>query len=173
MRQSKTLNRSRVKQEKNMKGSGENHAFLYTGSTKSNILGLERGSYMGPGTNLTKRLKMNSQPKTYSDTVSQAHDIRYGLANDINDIREADMKFLKSLDKAKKKGLDYKFNIYQGDIGIKSKVFLEDRFGVNPETFTTFGIENLTTEEINLYKNKLKELELKGFGIYNIKKCKF
>jgi len=83
------------------------------------------------------------------------------------------MKFLKSLDKAKKKGLDYKFNIYQGDIGIKSKVFLEDRFGVNPETFTTFGIENLTTEEINLYKNKLKELELKGFGRYNIKKCKF
>ena len=63
------------------KGRGENHAFLYTGK---GLLGLERASFMGPGTNLTKRLKQNSQPKSYSDTVSQAHDIRYGIAKDIN-----------------------------------------------------------------------------------------
>ena len=162
-----------MRQSKTQKGRGENHAFLYTGTNNSNILGLERASFMGPGTNLTKRLKQNSKPKSYSDTVSQAHDIRYGLSSNKNDIRDADNKFLQSLEKAKNDGLDYKFNIYQGDIGIKSKIFLEDFLKIKPETFTDFGIEKLSVEEINLYRNKLKELEQKGFGRYNIKKCKF
>jgi hypothetical protein len=163
------MNTKVVKQQKKtLKGAVENHALLYTGK---GLLGLERASFMGPGTNLTKRLKMNSKPKSYSDTVSQAHDIRYGLAEDIKDIRVADMKFLKSLDKAKKEKLDYKVNIIQGHVGIKTKVFLEDRVGVSPEVFTSFGIDKLTTEEINLYKNKLKELEQKGFGLRM--KCKF
>ena len=157
-------------------GYGENHAYLYTGSNASNILGLERGNFMGPGTNLTKRIKQNSQPITYTDKVSQAHDIRYGLSKNIKDIRTADNKFLQSLDKAKNEKLDYKFNIYQGDIGIKSKIFLEDKVGVKPEFFTDFGINNLTKEEINLYTNKLKELEQQGFGkrIKRIRhKCRF
>lgn len=152
-------------------GKGENHAFLYTGRTDSNMLGLERASYMGPNTNLTKRLKQNSQPKGYSDKVSQAHDIRYGLSSNVGDIRKADNKFLKSLEKAKNEKLDYKFNIIQGDVGIKAKIFLEDRLGVKPEFFTDFGIEKLTNEEINLYKDKLKELEQQGFG--KSYKCKF
>ena len=154
-------------------GLGENHAFLYTGTNKSNILGLERANFMGPGTNLTKRLKQNSKPKTYSDTASEAHDIRYGLSSNIKDIRTADNKFLQSLEKAKNEKLDYKFNIYQGDIGIKSKIFLEDKLGVKPEFFTEFGINNLTKEEINLYTNKLKELEQQGFGKRIRNKCRF
>ena len=167
-----------MKTSSRMVGLGERHAYIYTGSNASNILGLERASFMGPGTNLTKRLKQNSQPKTYSDKVSQAHDIRYGLSKDIKDIRTADKKFLKNLDKAKNEKLDYKFNIYQGDIGIKSKIFLEDKVGVKPEFFTDFGINNLTKEEINLYTNKLKELEMEGFGKRKMKlrirhKCKF
>ena len=158
------------KKTNRLKGSGENHTLLYTGK---GLLGLEKASFMGPGTNLTKRLKMNSQPKSYSDTVSQAHDIRYGLSSNIKDIRDADEKFLKSLEKAKNENLDYKFNIYQGDIGIKSKIFLEDYLKIKPDTFTDFGIEKLSVEEINLYRHKLKELEQKGFGRYNSKKCKF
>jgi len=150
-----------------LKGYGENHAYLYTGATNSNILELEKASFMGPGTNLTKRLKQNSKPKSYSDKVSQAHDIRYGLSSNRNDIRKADNKFLQSLEKAKNENLDYKFNIYQGDIGIKSKIFLEDKIKIKPEFFTEFGIEKLTQEEINLYTNKLNELEQQGFG------CKF
>lgn len=147
--------------QKRMKGSGENHAYLYTGK---GILGLEKASYMGPSTLLTKRLKMNSQPKTYSDKVSQAHDIRYGLSENISDIRKADKKFLQSLKKASKEKLDYKFNIIQGTVGINTKVFLEDKLGVKPEFFTDFGIDKLTTEEISLYSNKLKTLEQEGFG---------
>lgn len=160
------------KQIKPIKGSGENHAYLYTGSTKSNILGLERASFMGPGTNLTKRLKQNSQPKTYSDKVSQAHDIRYGLSENISDIRIADNKMLKSLKKASKEKLDYKFNIIQGNVGINTKIFLEDKLGVKPEFFTDFGINNLTKEEIDLYSNKLKILQQEGFGVIRMK-CKF
>ena len=145
-----------------LKGCGsEHHAYLYTGH---GILGLEKASYMGPGTDLSKRLRQNSKPKTYSDKASQAHDIRYGLAENITDIRKADNKMLKSLDKASKEKLDYKFNIIQGQVGINTKIFLEDRLGISPESFTDFGIDKLSTEEINLYSNKLKTLEQEGFG---------
>ena len=158
--------------KKQLKGYGENHTFLYTGK---GILGLEKASFMGPGTNLTKRLKMNSQPKTYSDKVSQAHDIRYGLSENIVDIRKADNKMLQSLEKASKEKLDYEFNIKQGQVGIKSKIFLEDYMKINPKTFASFGKNDLSKEEIDLYTNKLNELEMEGFGYKRkiIKKCKF
>jgi hypothetical protein len=154
-----------------LSGAGEKHAYLYTGSKSSNILGLEKGSYIGPGTRLTQRLLQNSKPKTYSDTVAQAHDIRYGLSQNTSDIRKADEKMLKSLEKAKREKLDYKFNIIQGEVGIKSKIFLEDKIGIKPEFFTDFGIDNLNSSEIKLYRNKLNELELQGFGHRNM--CRF
>jgi len=150
--------------KKSLRGAGEKHAYLYTGSKSSNILGLEKASYMGPGTKLTQRLLQNSKPKNYSDKVSQAHDIRYGLSQNTSDIRKADEKMLKSLEKAKREKLDYKFNIIQGEVGIKSKIFLEDKIGIKPEFFTDFGIDKLSSREATLYQNKLNELELQGFG---------
>ena len=163
--------------EKKLKGSGEKHAYLYTGSDNSNMLGLEKASYMGPDTLLFDRIISGSKPKTYSDTVSQAHDLRYSLAGNTADIRKADNKMLENLKKASNEKLDYQFNIKQGEIGIKSKIFLEDYLGVKPETFASFGKDKLSDVELLVYTNKLKELELEGFGkkkkLRRLKMCKF
>jgi hypothetical protein len=153
-----------------LRGGELAHQWLYTGK---GLLGIEQANYSGAGTKLTKRLKRGDKGKTYVDKIANLHDINYGLAESYDDIRKADERMLRSLQKAKKEMLDYKFNIIPAETGIKGKIFLEDKLGVPKETFTEFGIDKLTNEEINLYKQKKRELEMEGFGKKIRMKCKF
>lgn len=55
---------------------GERHALL---KLKNGKMG--RANYMGPGTDIIKRLKRNDPPRTYSDGVAKIHDIDYYMAS--------------------------------------------------------------------------------------------
>jgi len=160
----------RLLEQIELRGGELMHQILYTGK---GLLGIEQANFSGPGTQLTKRLKRGDKGKTYVDRIANLHDINYGLAENYNDIRNADNRMLRSLEKAKKEKLDYKLNIIPAEVGIKSKIFLEDKLGVPKETFTEFGIDKLTSEEIKLYKQKKTELEMEGFGKKIKMKCKF
>ena len=67
--------------------------------------------YSGPGTNLKTRISRNDQPLSYVDKVAEAHDIRYGVENDV---RAADNRMVQLLQKAKAQKLDSNFNLNQG-----------------------------------------------------------
>jgi len=166
----KKTSKNKVQTRKQMRGGEVYHQWLYT---NKGILGIEQSNYSGPGTELTKRLKRGDKGKTYTDKIANLHDINYGLSENYDDIRKADERMLKSLEKAKREKLDYKVNILPAEVGIKGKIFLEDYLKIPKETFTEFGIDKLTNEEINLYRQKKKELELEGFGRNKYRGCKF
>ena len=119
--------------------------------------------YSGAGTNLTTRLKRGDVGLSYVDRTANAHDIRYGLALNDDDIRAADNRMVTSLNKASNEKLDNTFNIAQASL-IKAKILMEDHLGFKKEWFTTYGRQHLTPEEISLYEEKLKALEVQGFG---------
>lgn len=75
---------------------GEKHAIIDT------PWGMTRANYLGPGTNLLKRLERNDPPVDGSkglDAAAKKHDIAYGLARTATDVRNADNEFLADLDK--------------------------------------------------------------------------
>lgn len=109
-----------------------------------------------------ERLKVNSPPRGLSDKTSKAHDLRYSLANDADDIREADQKMVKKLKEIKKKKQDSKFNILQGEKLITSKMALEDLGIIKKDRF--HKKQDLSKKEKKLLEDELKELEQEGFG---------
>ncbi len=85
--------------------------------------------YSGPGTQLETRLKRGDKPLSYVDTVAQAHDLRYGLAQTEADVRTADNKMVQLIAQGRRSGNDSNFNLNQADL-IKAKILLEDKLGV-------------------------------------------
>jgi hypothetical protein len=107
---------------------GERHAIL---KTKNH--GLQRANWMGPGTHVLERLKRDDPPLTPSDGVAKLHDIEYAIASmaptreeQFRMIRDADLKMLRSLKELEDNNLDSTYNIYQGVIGINTKIKAED-----------------------------------------------
>jgi len=109
--------------------AGENHAILQTD------YGLTKGSYIGPGTNLDARLRRGDVGITPVDAAAKRHDLRYTLAQNVGDIRRADVQMLKEVAKSS----DRPFNKALGNIGIGGKIALETGGFASPEDFTTFG----------------------------------
>ena len=89
------------------------------------------------------------------------HDLRYSLAKSEQDIRDADLKMLSLLSKAKKNKLDSQFNILQAEL-IKTKIMLE-KMGIPKSWFASWGgsPENM----IELFRSELNKLEMQGFGL--------
>ena len=120
--------------------------------------------YSGPGTHLETRIRRGDKPLSYVDTTAQAHDIRYQLARNEQDVKTADADMIKSLNEAKAKNLDSMFNIRQAEL-IKAKYLLQDKFNLPTSWFTTFGLESIQDPTIiPIMKAKLHELEQQGFG---------
>ena len=99
---------------------------------------LRLGEYIGPGTNILKRVMLLEQknkdvePVSIVDKVAEIHDIDYQLASDsktkdeqLKKVRQADLDMLKRLKMIKKKKLDKKANILLGEKGIGAKVQIE------------------------------------------------
>ena len=139
---------------------GEKHMIIYLPSDRT----YNPAVYAGPGTQLLTRLNRGDKPLSYVDTVSQAHDIRYGLAQTEADVRTADNKMVQLLAQGRRTGKDSNFNLNQADL-IKAKILLEDKLGVPKSWFAQFGREGKPQSVIDLYKNKLNELEQQGFGM--------
>ena len=131
---------------------GEKHMIIYLpDGTYSPAI------YAGPGTQLLTRLKRGDKPLSYVDTVSQAHDIRYGLAQTEADVRTADNKMVQQIAQGRRTGKDSNFNLNQADL-IKAKILLEDKLGVTKSWFAQFGREGKPQSVIDLYKGKLRDL---------------
>ena len=146
--------------------AGENHAMLYLPNKKYGI-----ANYVGPGTQIIKRLERNDPPRTMTDATAKAHDIRYTLATSLDDIRTADKKMINKLHDIKAKKQDANSNINQGLYGIQSKVALEDMGVMAKDKFAkdlTQNYNKLTNNERELLKSNLHKLEQDGNG-YTIK----
>lgn len=121
-----------------------------------------KANYMGPGTQLIKRLERGDQPRTYTDKVSQAHDIRYGLAKSQEEVAKADKKMIETLQKAS--GKDSNFNIQMGLRPIQAKYYAE-KFGViKPGRIASFG-DTTPGKDTDLLRSTLATLESEGFGL--------
>ena len=136
---------------------GEKHAVLWV-----------NGKYMparydGPGTALETRVRRGDVGLTRTDAESEAHDLRYGLARNVGDVRAADLKMLSVLKQSLAAGTDARFNVLPAMAGIAEKVGAES-LGVNPSFFTTFGREHQTPETNALFETTLQGLEQQGLG---------
>jgi hypothetical protein len=137
--------------------SGEKHAILKLENGKLGV-----ANYMGPGTNVMARLKRGDPARTETDRASMAHDVRYGLAQNIGDIRNADKIMMNAVDRASRNKTDAPMNIAQARL-IKAKMGLEDVGLLKRDAFG--GKENFVSPEDKAFlTNKLKGLEQQGYG---------
>ena len=137
----------------------ERHTPLFT------INGVKLAEYAGPSTHVKYRLESNIEPLNYTDTTAQAHDLRYLLSENVDDVRFADNKMISSLEKAEKEKLDYRVNIKATKLIMKSKRGLEDYGLWDKGSYSSMDGNKLNDDDRKLYKNKLNELEMKGFGL--------
>lgn len=150
----------------------EYHAFLQTPE------GIKRANFMGPGTELIKRLKRGDKPVSPADMVSLAHDIQYTLAKTPMDIRKADNIMKRDLGRLAKKGEEYMFNIAQGQL-IKIKNLAEDLIGPVLEKVGVPNIndlqltqDKLTLRDRKLLEDTLSKIQKQGFALESTKKRK-
>lgn len=137
--------------------SGEKHAILKLQNGKMGV-----ANYMGPGTNVMARLKRGDPGRTETDRASMAHDIRYGLAQNIGDIRDADRIMMTAVDRASRNKTDAPMNIAQARL-IKAKMGLEDVGLLKKDAFG--GKDNIVSPEDKAFlTSKLKGLEQQGYG---------
>jgi hypothetical protein len=136
---------------------GENHALLKLENGKTGI-----ANYMGPGTQIEKRIAKADPPRTLADKTAQAHDIRYAEATTAPEIRQADKKMVNTLKRIKKNRSDSRFNILQGMKLIQAKMKLEDAGVLSKGSFGDIGKPKPPIS--NLMVDKLEDLEQQGFG---------
>lgn len=140
--------------------AGEKHGILTLPNGKYGT-----ANYMGPGTNLIARLKRGDPPRTEVDKASMAHDIRYSLARNTDDIRKADNIMMNAVDRiARNRGDDPK-NIAQARL-IKLKTIGEDLGVIRRDAFSG----DLANKEIDdkdriLMMSKIAGLAHEGYGM--------
>jgi len=147
--------------------SGEKHMILKLPNGKSGV-----ANYMGPGTQVIKRLERGDPGRTPADMVAKRHDIDFTLAQQAPNkkiqmqlARAADNRMINSLKKIQKgaHGGDAFRNVQAGLRGIEAKVALENRGLLNPSTFAG-PLKTYTPKEQNLLISARNDLEQKGYG---------
>ena len=147
--------------------AGELHAVL---KLPNGLYGT--ANFMGPGTQVVKRVKRGDRPRTVADKVAEAHDIRYSLTDSQSDVQRADKMMIDRLQEALKKREDNTTNINLGLRPIQAKYMAEKHGLISPGTFAKFGIEKDPADRA-LLSGKLAELEQEGYGMLpgeNLKK---
>jgi len=135
---------------------GEKHAILKLANGKNGV-----ANYMGPGTQVAKRIKRKDPPRTPADAVARAHDLRYALAKDVDDIREADTKMIDKLNNIK----DAPRNIFLGKRLIQAKVAAENAGLLSRDTFATKGFKRPPPEDAKIMEQALKTMKMEGYGL--------
>ncbi len=97
------------------------------------------------------------------DTVAQAHDLRYGLAQTEADVRTADNKMVQLIGQGRRSGMDSNFNLNQADL-IKAKKLLEDKLGVPKAWFASNGRDAKTAERYRLVSEQVERTTTTGIG---------
>ena len=88
---------------------------------------IEVANWVGPSTQVIKRLRRNDKGKTATDTVAMRHDLDYSFAQTLDDIRSADRRMINKLSQIQSNKADNLINILAGKKAIQSKVYLEDK----------------------------------------------
>lgn len=145
---------------------GEKHAILQLPNGKNGI-----ANYMGPGTEVIKRLQRNDPGRTESDKVAKRHDIDYVLAQgeptkaaQLVKVREADNRMIKSLQKIRENKTDANRNIQMGLRLIQAKVAGEN-LGVLDKSKFAGDIKNINPEDRILLEAERNKSEQSGYGI--------
>lgn len=137
---------------------------------KHGILTLKNGkygtaNYMGPGTNLIARLKRGDPPRTEVDKAAMAHDIRYSLAKNTDDIRKADNIMMNTVDRISRNRGDDPKNIAQARL-IKLKTIGEDLGVIRRDAFSGDLANNkIDDQDRILMMSKIAGLAHEGYGM--------
>tara|TARA_R110000772_G_scaffold53495_1_gene122399 strand:+ start:7543 stop:8910 length:1368 start_codon:yes stop_codon:yes gene_type:complete len=147
--------------------SGEKHMVLKLKNGKSGM-----ANYMGPGTQVLKRLERGDPGRTPADMVAKRHDVDFTLAQtapnkqeQLKMARTADNRMVKSLKEIQKgkHGGDAFRNIQAGMRGIEAKMALENRGLLSPSKFAG-DLKKFTPKETGLLMSARNDLEQKGYG---------
>jgi hypothetical protein len=137
---------------------GEIHSPQYTKD------GFRFGSYIGPGTKVYDNIRRGLKPITNTDKSAKLHDIMFTLAQNPEDVRAADLRMVKNLDRIQKEKSDYKFNIYMGKLPIKAKMWAEDWGIMKKGSFSPMKGAEVTKENRELLENEKSKLTQEGYG---------
>jgi hypothetical protein len=137
---------------------GEIHAPQYTKD------GFRFGKFIGPGTDVYGRLRKNIKPVSKTDETAKLHDIMFSLAETPNDVRTADLRMIRNLNRIQKNKEDYKFNIYMGKLPIKAKMKLEDWGVIKKGSFSGMKGALIEKKDRELLEKEKKKLIQKGYG---------
>ena len=148
------------------KFAGEKHAILQLANGKYGI-----ANYMGPGTQVVKRLVRGDPPRTLADKVAQRHDIDYTLASamsskekQLNAVRDADNRMINSLNRLEQGNLDAKKNIMLGKQIIKGKTIAED-LGILDKSKFAGDLEKMSDADRMKLMSKRASLSQEGYGL--------
>ena len=132
---------------------GEKHVYMKTDA------GLVRANFAGPGTNLSARLARGDLPVNEVDRISKAHDLRYALATDYDQVRAADKKMVRALSAVPQQDM----NVKAAKFLMKSKMGLESARIVRKGFFAQHGSETDPRAIAALHK-ELAPLAQEGLG---------
>lgn len=145
--------------------AGEKHAILSLPNGKNGT-----ANFMGPGTQVIKRLRRGDVGRTPSDNVAKRHDIDYVLAagektkeGQLTKIREADNRMIKSLQKIRENKTDSQRNIQMGMRLIQAKKFGED-VGLLDKSKFAGDLSNINESDKILLENERNKSEQNGYG---------
>lgn len=146
--------------------AGERHAILELPNGKYGM-----ANYMGPGTQVIKRLQRGDPPRTKSDKVAMRHDIDYALASGLKNkneqakaIRQADQRMVASLNRISKEKGDSAKNIFQGRRLIQGKMAAED-VGLMEKGSFGGDLKPISDKDKILLMSKRAGLAQEGYGL--------
>ena len=148
--------------------AGEKHAILKLKNGRNGV-----ANYMGPKTQVIKRLKRGDPGRTPADTVAKRHDIDYALAQgqptrqkQLGMVREADNRMIRSLKgiQSGRHGGDANRNIQMGMRLIQAKTIGEDLGVLDKSKFAGDLRKINDADKVLLMSNKAK-LTQEGYGL--------
>jgi len=127
--------------------------------------GVKLAEFAGPGTHIKYRIENNIKPLGAVDKSAKAHDIRYSLSQNVDDVRFADNKMISKLEEIDRKGLDYKLNVKAVKTAMKAKRLFEDVGVWDKGSFSDMKGAELSDSDKRLFESELNKLVQEGFGI--------
>ena len=127
--------------------------------------GVKLAEFAGPGTHIKYRIENNIKPLGAVDKTAKAHDIRYSLSKNVDDVRFADNKMISKLEEIDRKGLDYKINVKAVKTAMKAKRLFEDVGVWDKGSFSDMKGAELSDSDKRLFESELNKLVQEGFGI--------
>jgi len=133
---------------------GEKHVYMKTDAGL-----LVRANFAGPGTNVAARLARGDLPINEVDRISKAHDLRYALATDYNQVRAADQKMVSALNSVK----NVDMSVRAAKTAMRAKMGLENARVVRRGFFAQHGSET-NPQAIAMLQKELAPLAQEGLG---------